>query len=68
MSDWFDLSEIADEAPGWFDCTKAELSDTEIGQLMERRMLAADLRKREDADEQRAERARWSRDYDLMQI
>jgi hypothetical protein len=66
MSDWFDAAEIADECPGWTDAT--ELSDTEIGQMMVRRMREADQRKREDADEDRAERAQWHRDYDLMQI
>lgn len=37
-SDWFDVSEIADEAPGWTDCT--EMSDIETDQLMVRRMQA----------------------------
>jgi hypothetical protein len=41
MSDWFDRAEIADEAPGWTDCT--EMSDAEIGSLMVRRMRAAEV-------------------------
>jgi hypothetical protein len=66
MADWFDVSEIADEAPGWTDCS--EMSDVEIGQLMERRMRAADQRKRDSRDEDRAERAQWHREYDLIHV
>lgn len=38
MSDWFDIAEIADEAPGWTDVTK--LTDVELGQFIERRLRA----------------------------
>lgn len=64
MSDWFDVSEIADEAPGWTDCT--EMSDTEIGQMMERRMREHERLNRQYADEDRAERVMWHRELDLL--
>jgi len=43
MADWFHVDAIEEEAPGWFDCTAADLSDAEIGKLMERRMWASSL-------------------------
>lgn len=66
MSDWFDVAEIADECPGWTDVT--ELSDVELQQFIERRMRAADQRKRESRDEDRADRAQWHREYDALGI
>jgi aminopeptidase C len=66
MSDWFDVNDIADEAPGWFDCTAAEMSDAEIGQLMQRRMYEHDRLTRQYADEDRAERAQWHRSLDAL--
>jgi hypothetical protein len=62
----FEVHEIADKARGWTDCT--DISEIEALQLMERRMLAADRRRRESRDEDRADRAQWSRDYDLCRI
>jgi hypothetical protein len=66
LADWFDLAEIADECPGWTDCT--EMGDVELQQFIERRMRAADQRKRESRDEDRAERAQWYREYDLIHV
>jgi len=66
MADWFAASEIADEAPDWTDCT--EMGDVELQQLMERRMRAADQRKRESREEDRADRAQWHREYELHHV
>jgi len=66
MADWFAAFEIADECPGWTDCT--EMSDVELQQLMERRMAAADRAKRESREEDRADRAQWYREYDLVHV
>jgi hypothetical protein len=66
LSGTFHVSQIADECPGWTDAT--ELSDIEANDLMVRRMAAADQRKRESRDEDRAERAQWHREYDALGI
>lgn len=65
-SDWFDVAEIADECPGWHNCT--DMDDTELQQFIERRMRATDERRRESRDEDRAERAQWDREYDLLGV